>query len=527
MDTTNSLKSLGAKVNTSMEHSQEENADLGLRLRTDSGVYHVNWDTEAAVTPHGQIAFFAQYLHTADLFSRWCSDCPLDYVSNNAPEVSDVLGTLLLSVLSGHTRYNHISSIYGDVVSAQVLGVDKTVSSDSARRALKRMNEASCAQWQQDHLRKTYESLLTKPYILDIDTSVKPLYGSQEGAVKGYNPKKPGRPSHSYHTYFVGTLRLVLDVEVHPGNESAALYTRPGFWRLMECLPPNLWPYLIRGDIGFGNEGMMTECENRGRKYLFKLKQTGNVKVLIRQLEGVSGDWSDAGDGWQGCKAKLKLDGWSKDRQLIVLRRCKRKRGEQKELVAHSDEQQQGEFAFVQLVTNGLEYEYAVLVTNLDAEILTIAQLYRDRSDCENVFDELKNHWGWAGFTTQDLKRSQIMARIIAQAYNWWTVYCRLATPQKHSEAITSRPMFFETIGRLVQSAGQRRIRLTSTNQRASQIQEVMTSVSRFLDKLCSTAAQLTAEQRWAAILSRAFAYFLKGNAVEAVSDGRQLLIAF
>jgi hypothetical protein len=31
--------------------------------------------------------------------------------------------------------------------------------------------------------------------------------------------------------------------------------------------------------------------------------------------------------------------------------------------------------------------------------------LYRDRGDAENVFDELKNQWGWGGFTTQDLKR--------------------------------------------------------------------------------------------------------------------------
>jgi hypothetical protein len=32
--------------------------------------------------------------------------------------------------------------------------------------------------------------------------------------------------------------------------------------------------------------------------------------------------------------------------------------------------------------------------------------LYRDRADCENSFDELKNQWGWGGFTTRDLKRS-------------------------------------------------------------------------------------------------------------------------
>ncbi|MGH8652831.1 MAG: hypothetical protein ACREYE_11985 [Gammaproteobacteria bacterium] len=48
----------------------------------------------------------------------------------------------------------------------------------------------------------------------------------------------------------------------------------------------------------------------------------------------------------------------------------------------------------------------SVLVTSLDAEIRTIAQLYRDCADAENPFDELKNHWGWGGFTTQDLKRA-------------------------------------------------------------------------------------------------------------------------
>jgi hypothetical protein len=35
------------------------------------------------------------------------------------------------------------------------------------------------------------------------------------------------------------------------------------------------------------------------------------------------------------------------------------------------------------------------LLTGLRAEVVTIGQLYRDRGDCENSFDELKNHWGW------------------------------------------------------------------------------------------------------------------------------------
>ena len=57
-------------------------------------------------------------------------------------------------------------------------------------------------------------------------------------------------------------------------------------------------------------------------------------------------------------------------------------------------------------------WEYAALVTSLDNEIVTLGQLYRDRADCENAFDELKNHWGWGGFTTQDLKRCRLLAAL-------------------------------------------------------------------------------------------------------------------
>jgi hypothetical protein len=83
-------------------------------------------------------------------------------------------------------------------------------------------------------------------------------------------------------------------------------------------------------------------------------------------------------------------------------------------------------------------WEYAVLVTSLEAEVVTIGQLYRDRGDCENSFDELKNHWGWGGFTTHDLARCRIMARTVALIFNWWNLFVRLADPDHHRAG--SRP---------------------------------------------------------------------------------------
>ncbi|WP_392390525.1 MULTISPECIES: hypothetical protein [Nitrosomonas] len=34
-------------------------------------------------------------------------------------------------------------------------------------------------------------------------------------------------------------------------------------------------------------------------------------------------------------------------------------------------------------------------MTNADYSLEAFGQLYRDRADCENGFDELKNQWGW------------------------------------------------------------------------------------------------------------------------------------
>jgi hypothetical protein len=72
--------------------------------------------------------------------------------------------------------------------------------------------------------------------------------------------------------------------------------------------------------------------------------------------------------------------------------------------------------------------------------VASLVPLYRERGDAENPFDELKNQWGWAGSTTQDMDRSQITARLIAQIYSWWSLYARLVDRERHREAVTTRP---------------------------------------------------------------------------------------
>ena len=188
------------------------------RVSTPGGKFQVRWDEEGSATALGQLVYFAEYLDVTGLFERWVEGCPMSYTSPNAPEVRDVLGTWLLSILDGQRRYAHIAGLRGDAVAPQILNMNKIVSDESLRRALahlapcvgKRCSEeerlkreaqlAKSMAWMEASLAESTSEALCTPWILDCDTTIKLLYGHQDGAEISYNPRKPGRPSHAIHT---------------------------------------------------------------------------------------------------------------------------------------------------------------------------------------------------------------------------------------------------------------------------------------------------------------------------------------
>ncbi len=127
--------------------------------------------------------------------------------------------------------------------------------------------------------------------------------------------------------------------------------------------------------------------------------------------------------------------------------------------------------------------------------------MYRDRAAAENIFDELKNQWGWTGFTTHDLRRCQILARMIAVTYNWWTLFTRLAIPNRHTEAMTSRPLLLNGVARHTTHSNQATLTITSMHAQAPAVRRVLEAVSLFLQRVRQTAEQFTSAERWRAVL--------------------------
>lgn len=483
---------------------EDKGAPPGVNLDSFSGPVHVEWDTEAALTPLGQLPFFIDFLKAGGLFDAFVADCPLHYTSPNAPKKRDVLGTAMLSMLSGHKRYAHSAPLRCDNVLPELLGMNKILSEDAVRRAFAAIGEDEGAAWLRRHLDYCTAPLLAEPWILDIDTTVKPLYGHQEGAVVGYNPKKPGRPSHSYHTYSMVGTRLVFDIDVVADNEHTSKHFAPGLWALLDRIPRDLWPTLLRGDSGFGNEPIMREAEQRGLAYLFKLRLTANVKRMIERLSSQS-EWTNAGHGWQAKESLLRLVGWRQQRRVIVLRR--RVKGDLA-ISSHGTPGQQT-LSFVEISTGAEIYEYSILATSLDEELVSFGQLYRDRGDSENIFDELKNQWGWGGFVTRDMARCRLAARMVALFYDWWNIFVRLIEPDRHVEAITSRPLLLHGIATRVRHARQITLTVASSHAKNLAAAKAFRAVALFLRGITRNAEHLTGLQRWRRILARAFQTFL------------------
>jgi hypothetical protein len=486
----------------------ETDENQPIEVDTFDGKVFVSWDPDASVTAMGQLPFFIEFLKLGNRFQPWVDDCPLAYTSNNAPGKNNLLGSLFLSILAGHTRYAHLRSLMGDTVSQQLLGMTKIVGDDSARRGLKKIEETQGIHWLEKHLQLSYEPLLTTPWILDADVTVKCLYGNQEGAVVGYNPKKPGRPSHCYHTYLIANLRLVLNIEVLPGDESHSSHSLPGLLDLLDRLPKDSKPEFIRGDCDFGSNQIMRELEERRQGYLFKLKKSKRVKDLILQHH-CKRQWQQFSCGLEAKESTLQLMGWNQARRVLIVR--KRVVTESIAGVELEDNGQQ-RLAFIDEPEDLKAYQYAVLVTNLDCDITALIQHYRDRADCENVFDEVKNQWGWGGFTTRDLKSCRFISRMIALIYNWWTLFARLANPDNHLEAVTSKPLLLNGVGKLTSSGRQKRMVITHHHNDAKKVKKICLRITHFFQKIKATAPQLSSLEKWKLILAEALSAFKLGK---------------
>jgi hypothetical protein len=99
-------------------------AEKSLAVDTHGRRIHVEWDPASPVTPLGQLVFVGQFVATGGLLYHWVERYPPRFSSPNAPTLTNLLGTITLSVLAGQFRDAHITGLPADTVNPVGLGMN-------------------------------------------------------------------------------------------------------------------------------------------------------------------------------------------------------------------------------------------------------------------------------------------------------------------------------------------------------------------------------------------------------------------
>ena len=181
------------------------------------------------MTPLGQLPFFIDFLKTAGLFDALVADCPLRYMSPNAPSKRDVLGTAMLSMLAGAKRYAHIAALRGDGVLPELLDMKKIVSEDAVRRAFAAIEEEAgrgVASRASRVLRGAAAGrALDSRRRYDDQAALRP---SGRSGASATIPRSPGDRAIAITPIRWPATRLVFDVDVCAGDEHASNHAAPG-----------------------------------------------------------------------------------------------------------------------------------------------------------------------------------------------------------------------------------------------------------------------------------------------------------
>lgn len=437
--------------------------------------------TDETMTPYGGAVPWAAFLKKCPIFEHMQKTCPVIRKSNNATSVYDIINSFALTVLCDGKRFNHVQRLKHDKALPEIFGMKKICSDDTIRRFFKSFGSKQGKEWVEDASKPVWSALPEK-FILDWDSTVQTRFGKQEEVEVGYNPTKKGRPSHHPLLATVAGTRLCAYYRLRPGNSHTAAQWEDAMEEVLNSLGQKHRPWLNRGDIGFGSEKICAWHDERNDvpHYLFKLKMSNNVKRAM---------WQIPEDQWLGksehgvlqvASAWVKLPSWTQERRVVFGRRLQ---GETNASEAN---------AFWDIV----KHEYEAYVTDLDeseADVWQIVELYRKRADAENVFDEIKNQWGFNGFCCHDKTATELAARILLLTYNLWNLFCRFLEPSRHVEAIVGRRWFLLMAARLVKSGGKNVVKVSVVDEWRRVLSDGYKRICKWLD---STAAQLSVYRR-------------------------------
>ena len=237
-------------------------------------------ETPKAISPFGGLASFISFLGQIGFARQVQQHLPFAApTSNNAIPLAHSLTAFLMSVVVGAQRFAHCEWLRADQVLHALLGLERFPSDDTIRNFFLRFSQGHIEAFWRPLWR--WLLLLVKcprgGFALDLDSTVFCREGQQEGARKGFNPRRKGRNSHHPLLAVLAEAQFILHGWLRSGNTGAARGVVPFLQEALALLPAGTWLRTVRADSGFFDGGFLDFLEARLLPYVVVARM--NVEV--------------------------------------------------------------------------------------------------------------------------------------------------------------------------------------------------------------------------------------------------------
>jgi len=328
--------------------------------------------------------------------------------SNRGYPSNDIIESFMVSIWCGANRFLHTEVTRHDKALIKIFGWKTAPGNDTFKRFFKKFDMGSSSELSLGLTSWLFNNVNFDNYTLDCDSSVNTRYGNQEGAMKGYNPKKPGRNSHHPIIAFVNDLKLVANFWLRSGNTHSANNFAAFLDDTLQKLQGKTIG-LIRLDSGFYSKEVLSFIEEKIIDYVVAVR----FYIPIQKMISLEQNWLAIDDGIEICDTQYQSHEWNAPRRLVVVRQKIDKRPKAPGRM----------LSLFEGMPQYYSYRYSAYVTNMKLPAAEVWRLYCQRGDSENRIKELKEDFGFDSFNLKEFWATEAALTVAIFAYNLMALF--------------------------------------------------------------------------------------------------------
>jgi len=363
------------------------------------------------LTHYGGIHFFQEFIRVLQ-FRRFLARQLNDFRPRHDYSFSQIILALIYPIVLGLDRLESASFLRSDETFQYLTGLPSYPDPQSLRRFL----------WQappdfRQQLHRFNDGLLRRfihqpehrsRLILDLDSTVVTVFGSQEGAAVGYNPRYRGKRSYDPLLCLEANSSFLWDAELRPGNAGTWTGSDQLLASCFLSLPRDIREVRARADAGFGFHPVLEMLEHRPAQYAVVARLTSALKRLLGGLR-----FQRLNARWEIAEFEHRLAGWPCARRCVVARR--------------KIEETEPEPTLFTLD----RYLYRAWFTNLDLTPAGVWNFYEGRAGMEPRIRELREDYALRKIPTRAFAANALYLEVVRLAYNLVTAFQRTCLPKE------------------------------------------------------------------------------------------------